>query len=157
MDLLYALEDSGAGMLVSSTQWGYAIVLSLHAVGMAIMVGISLMLIFRVLGFATTVPLGALAPYWKVALLGFLVNIASGTMLFLGSASELFFNWAFRIKIILVLIGVVLTWRLVSFCLKPAARSVGVFVEASDRRLAATALLVWVAALIAGRLIGYLN
>ncbi|WP_323766602.1 hypothetical protein [Marinovum sp.] len=157
MDLLFALEDSGAGMLVSSTQWGYAIVLSLHAVGMAIMVGISLMLIFRVLGFGQKVPLGSLADYWKVALLGFLVNIASGTMLFLGSASELFFNWAFRIKIALVLIGVVLTWRLVSYCYKPAARSDTVYVDASDRRLAVAALLVWLAALIAGRLIGYLN
>lgn len=157
MDLLFALEDSSAGMLVSSTQWGYAIVLSLHAVGMAIMVGISLMLIFRVLGFAQTIPLGALAGYWNVALLGFLVNIASGTMLFLGSASELFFNWAFRIKIALVLIGVVLTWRLVRSCIKPAADNGGIFVEPGDRRLAGVALVVWLAALIAGRLIGYLN
>lgn len=157
MDLLFALEDSGAGMLVSSTQWGYAVVLSLHAVGMAIMVGISLMLIFRVLGFARAIPLGSLASYWVVALLGFAVNIASGTMLFLGSASELFFNWAFRIKIVLVLIGVALTWRLVRRCIRPAARAGGDLPLASGRGLAAVALVVWLAALIAGRLIGYLN
>ena len=157
MDLLFALEDSGAGMLVSSTQWGYAIVLSLHAVGMAIMVGISLMLIFRVLGFARSIPLGALPPYWTVALLGFAVNIASGTMLFMGSASELFFNWAFRIKIVLVLIGVGLTGRLVRRCLKRAARTGDDVATRGDRRLAAVALVVWISALIAGRLIGYLN
>lgn len=157
MDTLFMLEDSAIGTYVSGSQWGYAIVLSLHAVGMATIVGISMMLIFRVLGFARQIPLGAMAPYWKVGLVGFTINLISGTMLFFGSASELFFNWAFRIKFVLVVLGMILTWRLVRVCIAPAGTVPGAL-EADDahRKLAGIALAVWLGALTAGRLIGYL-
>lgn len=45
MERLFWLEDSAIGTLVSSTQWGYPVILSLHAIGMATTVGVSLMLI----------------------------------------------------------------------------------------------------------------
>jgi hypothetical protein len=157
METLFMLEDSAIGMMVSSTQWGYAIVLSLHAVGMGVMVGISLMLTLRVLGFANRIPLRALAPYWKVALFGFAINFVSGVMLFMGGASELFFNWAFRIKFVLVLIGVALTWRLVRTCIAVSPDDIGLRVtNPQHRKLAALTLGVWICALISGRLIGYL-
>lgn len=88
---------------------GYPIILSLHAVGMATMVGMVLMLTIRVLGFAPAVPVTAMALYWRVALCGFALNLLSGAALFLGGASMLFFHWAFRIRLLLVVIGLVLT------------------------------------------------
>ena len=151
METLFWLEDTIIGKTVSSTLWGYPTVLSLHAVGMATMVGVALMLIFRVLGFAGDIPATAMAPYWRVALAGFVLNLVSGTALFLGGASMLFFNWAFRIKIVLVVIGLLLTWQLVRLCIvRPGDVSPG------HRRLAAAAMSTWLAAIIAGRLIGYL-
>lgn len=151
METLFQLEDSAIGLIVSSTQWGYPIVLSLHAIGMAIIVGIALMLTARVLGFAAAIPVAAMAPYWRVAVGGFVLNLLSGSALFLGSASELFFNWAFRIKLVLVVLGLALTWRLVRICI---ARADGI--SSSHRNLAGAAVAAWIAAIISGRLIGYL-
>jgi hypothetical protein len=150
MEALFWLEDSLVGMTVSSTEWGYPIILSLHAIGMATMVGVALMLTIRVLGFASAIPVTAMAPYWNVALGGFFLNLASGTALFCGNASELAFNWAFRIKIVLVFAGLALTWQLVRICI---ARSDDI--TTGHRRLAALAMATWITAIIFGRLIGY--
>lgn len=150
MDMLFWLEDSIVGLTVSSTQWGYPIVLSLHAIGMATLVGVALMLTIRVLGFASPIAVTSMAPYWRVALFGFALNLLSGAALFCGNASELFFNWAFRIKIVLVFVGLALTWRLVQICIKRTDE-----VSPAHRKLAAFAMATWVVAIIFGRLIGY--
>ncbi|MDO6568912.1 DUF6152 family protein [Alteromonas sp. 1_MG-2023] len=152
MSTLYKLEDSKVGQTISSTQWGYPIVLSLHAIGMATMVGIALMLTLRVLGFASVIPVTAMASYWNVALIGFGINLVSGVALFCGNASELYFNWAFRIKILLVIAGLVLTWWLVTICIKQTDK-----ISTKHKKLAAIGIVSWVAAIIAGRLIGYMS
>lgn len=152
MEPLYWLEDSVVGMTVSSTEWGYPIILSLHAIGMATTVGVALMLTIRVLGFAPAIPVTAMAPYWRVAQGGFVLNLVSGTALFCGDASELFFNWAFRIKLVLVFAGLALTWRLVQICVQRRDE-----VSPAHRWLAGIAAATWVAAIICGRLIGYMS
>lgn len=152
IEFLFSLEDSALGLFVSSTIWGYPIVLSLHAIGMATMVGISLMLCFRVLGFASNIPISAFIPFWRIALAGFVVNLFSGVALFFGSASELFYNWPFRIKIVLVIIGLILTWRLVRICIRGSGD-----ITTGHRKLAAIAVLIWLSALVSGRLIGYFS
>ncbi|MCZ8528803.1 DUF6152 family protein [Alteromonas sp. PRIM-21] len=149
---LYSLEDSTIGTTISSTQWGYPIVLSLHAIGMAIMVGVSLMLCARVIGFASTIPLSSFAPYWSIGLIGLVINFLSGTALFFGNASELYFNLAFRIKIGLVVLGLVLTKMMVKRAIISGNDS-----GKGHKPLAIATLLCWVAAIIAGRLIGYMS
>lgn len=150
MDTLFWLEDSVVGMTVSSTVWGYPIILSLHAVGMGILVGISLMLAARVLGFASEIPVTSLKTYWRVALGGFFLNLFSGSALFCGNASELFFNTAFRLKLALVFAGLALTWWLVQICIKQTDN-----VSKSHKKLAGAAIATWLTAIVFGRLIGY--
>ena len=139
-------------MLVSSSQWGYPIVLSLHAVGMAVLVGVSLILASRALGIARAISVTAVGPYWNVAIGGFVINLLSGTALFMGSASTLFFNTAFHIKLIGVVIGLALTWWLVKTCIRGDGE-----VTAKHRKIAAASIVGWAIALIAGRLIGYFS
>jgi hypothetical protein len=150
MEKLFWLEDSVVGMTVSSTEWGYPVILSLHAIGMATLVGVSLMLMFRVLGFAASIPVTSLASYWRIALGGFGLNLLSGSALFCGNASELFFNTAFRLKIVLVFTGLALSWWLVRICIRRSEN-----VTPGHKLLAACATVTWVVAIIFGRLIGY--
>lgn len=152
MEILWWIEDSWLGMLVSSSEWGYPIVLSLHALGMAVLVGVSLILATRVLGIAKAIPVTALASFWNVALGGFILNLLSGAALFMGSASTLFFNTAFHIKLIGVAVGLAFTWWLVKICVRGSGE-----VSATHRKIAVGALVGWAAALIAGRLIGYFS
>ena len=148
--LLYWFEETKIGTTVSSTQWGYPIILSLHAIGMAIMVGVSLMLCARVLGFASTIPLSSFTPYWSIGLIGFVINFLSGSALFFGNASELYFNLAFRVKIVMVILGLTFTKLMVKKAMSSPSEN-----DKRHKTLAVVALLCWVFAIIAGRLIGY--
>lgn len=150
-DFLFSLEDSALGMYVSSSMWGYPIVLSLHALGMGALVGISLMLAIRTLGFGSDIPVTSLTPYWRIALGAFVINLLSGVALYFGSASELTYNWAFLVKMVLVFVGLFLTQRLVSLCIKGDGK-----ITSNNRKLAALSIIAWVSALITGRLIGYI-
>lgn len=149
-ELLFSLEDSALGMMVSSSLWGYPIVLSLHALGMATVVGISLMLCFRLMGVGATIPCTAMLPYWRVAIIGFVINLLSGIALFTGSASSLFSNPPFLIKIVLVIVALLLTRRLVRRFYRDEKSA-----DSGGRLTAALTSLVWLSALVAGRLIGY--
>ncbi|MDO6694958.1 DUF6152 family protein [Aliiglaciecola sp. 3_MG-2023] len=152
MQPLHWLEDSPLGLTISSTQWGYPIALSLHAIGMATLVGIALMLSVKVLGFASAIPVTAMTAYWRVAQAGFVINLLSGAALFCGNASELYFNWAFRIKLGLVFLGLFITWWMYNTSIKRSNTIIK-----PQIKLATFVLAVWVAAIIAGRLIGYMS
>jgi hypothetical protein len=118
---------------------------------MGVLVGISVMLSLRVMGFANAIPKSAIRPYWRLAIAGFVVNLLSGTALFLGSASSLASNWAFFAKLTCLLVSLILTRRLVKVSFR-VEESV-----ASDNRLLAVGTLVaWTATIIFGRIIGYI-
>ncbi len=151
MEFFFRLEDSPLGLLISSTIWGYPIALSLHALGMGVLVGISVMLALRVVGFVDAVPRSAILPYWRLAQVGFVINLLSGSALFLGSASSLAENWAFLTKLTLVGIALFLTYQMVKVCFRTERE-----VSVKDRLLAIAALGAWTAAIIFGRLIGYI-
>lgn len=151
MDFLYALEDSSLGQVIASSLWGYPIALSLHALGMAVLVGISAMLALRVLGFVEDIPKTAILPYWRLAQAGFVVNLLSGTTLFVGSASTLAFNWAFYAKLCCLFVSLTLTWRMVNVAYRAEADAPG-----SHRLLAGSALCAWTATIVFGRIIGYI-
>lgn len=148
---LLTLEDSGLGQLISSSIWGYPIFLSLHALGMGVVVGISVMFALRVMGLAYAVPASAIAPYWRLAIAGFVVNMLSGTALFFGNATTLGVNWAFFAKIGMLIISLVLTFRMVRISIKGTD-----VVTRGHILLAVAALVCWVLTLIFGRLIGYI-
>ncbi len=150
MDFLSALEESSIGMMISSSMWGYPIALSLHALGMGVLVGISVMLSLRVLGFADAIPRSAVMPYWYLALAGFTVNLLSGTALFMGSAASLAENWAFYAKLAGLILSLILTYRIFKACFREQSEVTG-----RDRLLAVAAIVLWIVTIVFGRLIGY--
>lgn len=151
------LENTAVARFVQESVWGYPIVLSAHAVGMGILVGILLMINFRVLGFASRVPMAALRPMLQFAMIGLAINVISGTMLFMASANLFFESNPFRVKIVLLVVGAILLAAMPGrvFEERGAAR-----VEAFDtgmKVLAAIVILVWLGVIVAGRLIAYLD
>jgi len=150
-DFLFMLEDSALGLLISSSIWGYPIALSLHALGMGVLVGISVMLALRVMGFVQAIPTSAILPYWRLAIAGFIVNLLSGTALFMGSASSLASNWAFFAKFGCLIVSLILTRRLVQVSFRTTEDT-----TKDNRVLAIGTLAAWAATIIFGRIIGYI-
>ena len=150
MGLLLSIENSGVGVWIRESMWGYPIVLSSHAIGMAIVVGVFTMVDIRVLGFAKAIPITAFNRLLTIGWLGFLLNFISGCLLFTGDSRRFFFQGVFEIKMVLIMLGGIAMWRLTrTLKVKPDSTAA--------KRLAALSLVLWFGAIIAGRLTAYIG
>jgi hypothetical protein len=143
--------------MVQESVWAYPIILSGHAVGMAILVGIVLMINFRVLGFASGVPMAALRSMFRFAMIGLVVNVLSGTMLFMANANSFFESNPFRVKIILLVMGAVLLAAMPRRLFDEHGAAQAESFDIGPRALATISILVWFGVIVAGRLIAYLD
>lgn len=149
MGFLLWYEEGPLGVFIRESLWGYPIVLSSHAVGMATVMGVVLVLCMRVLGFARTLSIPAFDKLFIVGWIGFAINLISGLILFAGSASVYFFQGAFQLKIGAIVLGGIL--------MKLVMNSVRANKPPVTQKMLATACIVcWSVGLITGRLMAYL-
>jgi hypothetical protein len=148
------LEATGLAEWVRSSTSGYPSMIALHAIGMAIMVGLSLLLDLRVLGWFAGIPLQALRRFFGLAWIGFGINFISGSALFSAQATSYIVDWVFMSKMTLVLLGAV-----TAAILQPAVVKAGVAGEqlsGGTKAVAALAIVFWLVAIVMGRLTAYL-
>jgi hypothetical protein len=147
------LEASGLGECVRSSTPGYPSMIALHAIGMAIMVGLSLVIDLRVLGWFAGIPLPALQRFFKIAWIGFGINFVSGSALFAAQATSYIVDWVFLTKMGLVLLGAI-----TAGILQPATANAGATgaVSGGTKAIAGIAIVFWLVAIVMGRLTAYL-
>jgi hypothetical protein len=155
MDLMAGLEATGLGLWVRESDYGYYVMLGGHALGMALVVGIVLMLNFRVLGYARMLPISAFAPLTTIAWLGFALNAATGVVLFMSNAQRLFINPAFWIKILLIVLGGLSVWLLMKTLDTVDAQDGREVTSRSSKVFSVFSIVFWTGAIAAGRLIAY--
>jgi hypothetical protein len=157
--LLVWLEGSALGQLVrASGVWTYGLVNLAHILGVATLFGAVLVLDLRLLGLWRRVPLAALErPAISLACVGFALAVLSGTALITTNATEYLGNPFLPIKLTAVALGLLNAaatpflpaWRRRSSEPLPPGR------RAALAAVGGTSLLCWLAAVAAGRLIGY--
>ncbi|MDE0512787.1 MAG: DUF2214 domain-containing protein [Gammaproteobacteria bacterium] len=158
MDYLTWLQDSALGTWVAGSIWGYPIVLACHALGMAVVAGTVTMICIRILGFARAVPLTLFARLSAIAWAGLVLNVVTGLALFSGDPVKFFYHPVFWIKLSLITLGAVSLWLVVR-----ALRNAGAMPEAGSetpagaKLVAGCSLAFWAGAIIAGRLIAYIE
>ena len=138
---------------VRSSTEGYPTMIALHALGMAIMVGLSLLLDMRILGWFGGIPLPALRKFFALAWLGFGINFFSGSFLFSAQATMYIVDWVFMTKMTLVLLGAGTAGML-----QPAVAKLGPGGQLSGgtKAIAGAAIVIWLVAIVMGRLTAYL-
>lgn len=155
--MLEVLENSALAVWVreSPSIFAYTLVLSLHAVGLAMVVGTNTLINLRLLGFGRGIPLAALPSFYVTIWFGFVINAVSGLMLFAAEAKSMAAMPAFWLKLVFVALGMVVAVTIKKRCLEDeVALSSGV-VSPLARKLAVVSLVCWSVALIVGRLTGY--
>lgn len=157
MGFLYWLESTALADWVGASIWGYPIMLTIHAVGLAIVVGLMAIMCFRFLGVMKGVPVGAVKSIFPFAWFGFAINTVSGSALFTLQASWYVTNVPFLLKIAGIVIGVVMM-VLIQKEFKNAGDSLDNAVDAPKKLkvLAVISLVGWSVAMICGRFIAYL-
>jgi hypothetical protein len=149
MGFLLWYENGPLGVFIRESIWGYPIVLSSHAVGMATVAGVAVALCLRVLGFAKDISILAFDKIFIVGWVGFVINLVSGLLLFAGMSTVYFFQWTFQIKILAIIIGGILMKVVMNSVRenKPLA---------TQKLLAGLCLFCWTLAVVTGRLMAYL-
>ena len=140
-------------LLSSNSIWAYPTVLTLHTFGMMVLVGAALMVDLRLLGFGRAIPISSMRNLFRIMWGAFWLNLVTGTMLFIADATKRATQPLFILKLALVAAGIV-TIVLIKKNLFDG-REEPIVVSGPAKRLAITSLLVWCAAITAGRLLAY--
>ncbi len=152
------LEGSALGVWTreSTSIWAYPTILTLHTVGLGVLVGANAVIDFRLLGFAPRLPMASLAPLYRFMWAGFVINAMTGVMLFVSHATTKATQPVFYIKLTLIALALVITSVIRRTAERePALRGADPS-PGPSRRLAALSLLLWAGAVTAGRLMAYL-
>jgi hypothetical protein len=139
----------------SESVFGYSGILFLHTFGLAIVVGFSTAIDLRLLGAASRMSVTAIRPLFRYMWLGFCVNALSGAMLFAADAPRKAENPLFELKLALVAIGVAVMAVIQRRLLQAESGASRHDSNSGFRMLAIASLLIWAAAIAAGRLIAY--
>lgn len=152
-----ALENTTVALWVGESLWGYPFLLSLHVIGLAVVVGIFATRDLRLLGLFPGLHPAAFLPLSKLGWVGFVINAISGFLLFTSQAVTFVNNTAFLVKIGCILAGMALAGVIQARLRGELAASHGtVVISGSTRLIALFSLSLWLGAIIAGRLIAYL-
>jgi hypothetical protein len=132
----------------------YPTILAFHTLGLAFFVGISSAIALRILGVAPSLPLAPFRKLYPVMWLGFFFNAVSGVLLLLIEPTKFLTMVDFYIKL-LVIAGAVYCNRWLYLRRFTHATTVDPPIGAGERRVAVTILVLWAAAITAGRLTAY--
>src|SRR6187399_1648028 len=107
MGLLNWLESSTVGVWVheSPSMWAQPTVLTLHTMGMGVLVGACWVLDLRLLGISRNMPLSAFRWVFRAVAVGLVVNLVTGVLLFAGRATTWGTAIPFLVKMGLVIAG----------------------------------------------------
>jgi hypothetical protein len=154
--ILERLETSSLATMVAESLYGYPVVLGLHAIGLAIVVGLLIFVDLRLLNLIGDIRLSALLGPMKLAWFGFAINALSGFALFSSQATYIIYSTPFLTKIGLVVLGAIIAFYIQRQVKKNVDNWEVGSLPASIKAAAAVSLLCWIGAIIAGRLIAYL-
>ncbi len=157
MGILESLQNSGFATWVreSPSLLAYQLFITLHTIGLGLLVGISAGISFRVLGVAADLPLAPFERYFRFMWFGFWLNALSGVVLFITEPVKFLSLPVFYIKLAAIMVGLVamrMLWTRVF--LTPTVVNLR-SVPAPGKALAAAALAAWGAAILAGRVTSY--
>ncbi len=157
MAFLEWLQSTWIGTTIAESVWGYPTFETMHAIGMAMLIGALGLIDLRVLGYKAELPLLGTRALLPLAWIGFTLNAFSGTLLFMSNAVEFFDNTMFRFKIVLIILAGINAALLSRGIFREAPDGTSVASTAGEKWLAGTSLLFWFGAVICGRFIAYVS
>lgn len=156
MGLFTWIEGTSLAEYIRVSAAGYPAMITLHSLGLAIMVGLSVVLSLRVLGLFKTIPYSSLYKLLKIAWIGFIVNFISGSALFSSQATSYMTDSVFLTKMAMVIVGAILVAIMQSMIRNVLATGQA---EASASRslklMARLTIYAWTIGMITGRMIAY--
>jgi hypothetical protein len=158
MAFLEWLEATAYAQWILTSASGWPLMLSLHAFGLAIVVGVVFSLNLRMYGFFRTLPYTSLHGLMGIGWIGIGLNIFTGLSVFLTRPAGYLGSNPFRVKILFIVLGIVV----LVYTRKMLAREAASWDAAGAAPrvatwLASASLFFWIVAVVSGRLIAYID
>ena len=150
------IEESGLSSWIrdSPSIFAFWFILSVHAIGMGLLVGASVVIDLRILGVARDLPLAPLKGLYSIIWTGFWIQVVSGSLLLIGYPTKALTNPVFYIKLTLIGLAVAVMKTIKKRVFSDASLSESAMVM-KGRALAMWSLIFWAGAVTAGRFLAY--
>lgn len=158
MQFIQAVENTALATWVreSPTIFAYTSVLTLHAFGLAILVGLNSALALRVLGFGPQFELAPTRELFRWMYGGLWASAISGVLLLMAGASGMLTNWIFYVKMAFIIVGIANVKIFHKLLITSSDIELASHSPSPQLKLRATwSLLIWLGAIIFGRLTAY--
>jgi hypothetical protein len=151
-----ALSSVDPVAALMQTAWGWPAVESIHFVGLTLLFGSIAVWDLRLLGMASGVPIAAFHRLVPFAVLGFVINVVSGSMFLMTEANQYVYNPAFHFKMLfLALAGLNVAVFYATLFRRVRALEGGARAPAAIKVSGALSLVFWAAVIVCGRLITF--
>ena len=157
MEFFVWLENTWIANAIRTIPWLYPTFETGHYIGLSLLVGGIMLIDLRVLGMARGLPLKSMIGLLPFVWAGFIINVVTGSMLFIYGATNFAYNGAFQLKMaFMVLAGL----NALAFDVS-VRRSGGSWVEADRppalvKGFATLSLAFWLCVVTTGRWMAYL-
>lgn len=157
MGLITWIENTWLAEMVRVSAYGYPVMITLHSLGLAIMVGLSVVLSMRVLGAFKSIPFSSLYRLLQVAWVGFIINFVSGSSLFAANATGLIVHQVFLMKMAMVILGAIFVGIMQNMIKTAMATGQGEAAAGTGLKVVAWLTIgAWTIGMVTGRMIAYL-
>jgi hypothetical protein len=159
MDVIYDwMTSSWINGLVVDYPWTWPTLETLHFLGLCLLLGALLIMDLRLIGFQRTIPLGAVHALTPVAVTGFAINLVTGLGFVFGDPETYTANYAFWVKMGLVLLAG-LNYAVFALRVEPSLARLGPrdAMPLSAKAVGVASLALWFGVLAYGRLLPYVG
>ena len=149
------VETSAVAEWVAASLIGYPAMITTHAVGLGIVVGVTSILSLRLLGMFKGIELEPFLGLFLFTWIAFFINFLSGVALFTSQATFFITHPMFLIKMSAMILNAILL-AVIQIQMKKQVATGGDTVSVNLKVCAFFCLTFWSVGIIAGRLIAYL-
>jgi hypothetical protein len=157
-----AIATVGAGFILSTrfyvieySRWIWPIIEDLHFIGLILIMGTVGLLNIRVMGFLKKLPVRPLHRLLPWGIAGFVINVITGILFFIGMPGFYVFNAVFQLKILTIMLAVgnLVLFHCTGIFRKWERVGPGEDAPVFAKLVAASSLLLWLAVIVLGRYI----
>jgi len=157
MEFLAWLETTAIANAIRTSIWMYPALETAHYIGIACLVGGIMLIDLRLLGVGKSLPMGSMINLLPWVWAGFIINVTSGTLIFIYGATSFGLNTAFWTKMTLMALA-----GLNAFIFQLAANRSGEewvatgHVPLPVKSIATLSFVLWIAVVTTGRWMAYI-
>jgi hypothetical protein len=151
------MESSRLARIILENAWVFPSLEILHFLGLILLIGSLYVIDLRFIGVAPRIPYKAVLPFIPISILGFGINLVTGTMFLFTDPDHYYTNLAFRLKMAaVVLAGLNALWFKIAADEVLTADDSAAVPRPMVKWIAGLSMLLWTSVIVFGRLIPYL-